>query len=64
MAKFKCITSNEVYEFTAEHDIKAMRSHPEYVEVVEDTEDKMEEPIAVVKKAGRPPKASVSKEIE
>jgi hypothetical protein len=39
MAKFKCITSNEVYEFALEHDIAAMRKHPEYVEVVE-TEDK------------------------
>lgn len=35
MAKFKCITSNEVYEFALEHDIAAMRKHPEYVEVVE-----------------------------
>lgn len=46
MAKFKCIASGEVYEFTAEHDIKSMRSHPEYQEVVE-----IEEP---AKKVGRP----------
>ena len=36
MAKFKCILSNNVFEFTSEHDIKDMRKHPEYVEVFED----------------------------
>lgn len=40
MAKFKCITSNEVYEFAMEHDIAAMRKHPEYVELVEEAEEK------------------------
>jgi hypothetical protein len=38
MAKFKCITSNEVYEFTMEHDIASMRKHPEYIEVIEEEE--------------------------
>ena len=51
MAKFKCLASGEVYEFMMEHDIKSMRSHPEYQEVVE-----VEEP---VKKAGRPRKETV-----
>jgi hypothetical protein len=36
MAKFKCITTGEVYEFTTEHDIEGMRSHSEYEEVVEE----------------------------
>lgn len=50
MAKFKCIASGEVYEFVHEHDIKSMRSHTEYVEVIEQP---VEEP---AKKVGRPPK--------
>ncbi len=40
MAKFKCITSDDVYEFTMEHDIVAMRKHPEYVELVDEAEEK------------------------
>jgi hypothetical protein len=35
MAKFKCKSSGNVFEFTLEHDIAAMRKHPEYEEVVE-----------------------------
>ena len=54
MAKFKCISSGEVYEFTMEHDIKSMRAHPEYEEVVE-----VEEP---AKKVGRPRKEIVEGE--
>lgn len=36
MAKFKCVVSGGVYEFTVEHDIVGMRAHPEYEEVVEE----------------------------
>lgn len=36
MAKFKDNQTGNVYEFTAEHDIKTMQRHPEYVEVVEE----------------------------
>lgn len=36
MAKFKCKHSNAIYEFTAEADVKSMRKHPEYTEVVEE----------------------------
>ena len=36
MAKFKCIHSGAVYEFTADADIASMKAHPEYVEVVEE----------------------------
>ena len=32
--KFKCIYSGQVYEFTQEQDIKTMKEHPEYQEVV------------------------------
>ena len=37
MAKFKCNNSGNVFEFTFEHDIKTMRTHPEYTEVLEET---------------------------
>lgn len=36
MAKFKCNHSNNIVEFLLEHDIKTMRTHPEYTEVVEE----------------------------
>lgn len=37
MAKFKCNHSGNVFEFFTDHDIKTMRTHPEYTEVVEET---------------------------
>lgn len=36
MAKFKCNHSGNVFEFTNEHDIKTMRTHSEYTEVLEE----------------------------
>ncbi len=35
MAKFKCKSSGNVFEFFLDHDIESMRKHPEYEEVVE-----------------------------
>lgn len=61
MAKFKCVYTNSIYEFLHEHDIKVMKTHPEYVEVVEQEENTE---VPAVKKAGRPPKASATKELE
>lgn len=58
--KFKCVQSGNVYEFHSEHDIKTMRTHPEYVEVTEQQDKpKTEE---VVKRVGRPPKSLLSEE--
>ena len=34
--RFKCKQSGNVFEFFTEHDIKTMRTHPEYVEIVEE----------------------------
>lgn len=34
--KFKCKLTGCVYEFTTEHDIKTMKEHPDYTEVVEE----------------------------
>lgn len=36
MAKFMCKQSGNVFEFLLEHDIKTMRKHSEYTEVVEE----------------------------
>lgn len=36
MAKFKCKQSGNVFEFLHEHDIKTMRKHSEYTEVIEE----------------------------
>jgi hypothetical protein len=50
MAKFKCNQSGNIFEFTSEHDIKTMRTHPGYTEVIQ------EEP---KKPVGRPPKSNL-----
>ena len=39
MAKFKCIHTGNIVEFTAEHDAATMRKHSEYTEVLKDTEE-------------------------
>jgi hypothetical protein len=35
---FKCNRSGQIVTFTYEHDIKSMREHPDYTEVVEASE--------------------------
>ena len=45
MAKFKCNHSGNVVEFLLDHDIKTMRTHPEYTEVVAE-----ETPVKTTKK--------------
>lgn len=42
MAKFREIASGNVFEFDQEQDIKGLRSHPEYEEVIEEV--KVEKP--------------------
>ena len=37
MAKFSCNHSGNVFEFTNEHDIKTMRTHSEYTEVIQES---------------------------
>lgn len=51
--KFKCIHTGNVCEFSNEHDIKTMRTHPEYTELqkVVETEES-----TTVRKPGRPKK--------
>jgi hypothetical protein len=53
MAKYKCLISGNVIEFTNQVDIDSMVGHEGYVRLEEDT------PVApVAKKAGRPAKAA------
>jgi hypothetical protein len=35
MATFKCVQTGNTVEFNLEHDIRTMRQHPEYTEVIE-----------------------------
>lgn len=39
MAKFKCKHTGNISEFNTEHDIKTMREHAEYDEVLEEVEE-------------------------
>lgn len=56
--KFKCKQSGNVFEFFNEHDIKTMRSHPEYEEIIEQQiEVSKDEPEP--KRLGRPKKTLV-----
>jgi hypothetical protein len=44
MAIFKCTETNNTVEFDLEHDIRTMRQHPGYVEVLEEVK-----PVAEIK---------------
>ncbi len=48
MAIFKCVQTGNTVEFNLEHDIRTMRQHPEYNEVIEEVKPKVE-PVAVKK---------------
>lgn len=45
MALFKCKQTGNTVEFDLEHDIVAMRSHPDYDEVVETVKQEEEKPV-------------------
>jgi len=55
MAKFKCQHTGNIVEFTAEHDIDAMRKHTEYTEV-------QPEPVEEVKPVVKPRKTASAEE--
>lgn len=44
MVKFKCKHTGNISEFNTEHDIKTMREHTEYVEIIENEVVEKEEP--------------------
>ena len=62
MAKFRCLRSGNIVEFTQQVDIDSMVGHDGYVRVIEEgSEDKVVEtveshPIPLVKPRGRPAK--------
>ena len=45
MALFKCIQTGNVTEFDLEWDIRTMRQHPDYEEVVEEVKPVEEKPV-------------------
>ena len=49
--KFKCIHTEQVYEFTADHDIQQMLKHPEYLAIAEAVEAPVEAPAKTKKQA-------------
>lgn len=59
--KFKCNHSGNVFEYFTEHDIKTMRAHSEYTEVIEEEKETLQsvgtyEEMPTVRKPGRPKK--------
>ena len=44
MAIFKCTETNNTVEFDLEHDIRTMRQHPGYIEVLEEVKPVIEKP--------------------
>lgn len=54
MAKFRCLISGNIVEFTQQVDIDSMKGHDGYVRI--DEEDIPVEPEQQKKRAGRPPK--------
>jgi hypothetical protein len=58
MAKFRCLVSGNIVEFTQQVDIDSMEGHDGY-EWVEEEEDGQEEEVVLTppkKRMGRPPK--------
>jgi hypothetical protein len=54
--KFKCNQSGNIFEFFTAHDIKTMRSHPEYQEIIAEVVEQVKKPV------GRPVKAQGAKD--
>jgi hypothetical protein len=45
MALFKCKQTGNTVEFDLEHDIDAMRTHPDYEEVIAEVKQEEEKPV-------------------
>jgi hypothetical protein len=56
MAKFRCLASGNIVEFTQQVDIDSMEGHAAYEWVDEDEEQEQETSQPVKKRMGRPPK--------
>ena len=56
MAKFRCLATGNIVEFTQQVDIDSMEGHDGYEWVDEEHEDYEETPQPTKKRMGRPPK--------
>ena len=45
MATFRCKQTGNTVDFDLDHDIVAMRSHPDYEEVIEEVKQEEEKPV-------------------
>jgi hypothetical protein len=62
MAKFRCLVSGNIVEFTQQVDIDSMEGHEGYEWIDEEDEEYYEEvPTPPKKRMGRPPKNSKDK---
>ena len=62
MAKFRCLVSGNIVEFTQQVDIDSMEGHDGYEWIDEENEDYEEEvPQPTKKRMGRPPKNTKDK---
>ena len=60
MAKFRCLVSGNIVEFTQQVDIDSMEGHAgyEWVDEDEELEEEQEVPTVTTKKRGRPAKGT------
>ena len=56
MAKFRCLVSGNIVEFTQQVDIDSMEGHDGYEWIDEEDEEDYEVPVPPKKRMGRPPK--------
>jgi len=61
MAKFRCLVSGNIVEFTQQVDIDSMEGHEGYEWVEEDEDYEEEVPTPPKKRMGRPPKNTKDK---
>lgn len=61
MAKFRCLASGNIVEFTQQVDIDSMEGHDGYEWVNEEEELEEEVPVPTKKRMGRPPKNTKDK---
>jgi hypothetical protein len=61
MAKFRCLVSGNIVEFTQQVDIDSMEGHEGYEWIEEDEEYYEEVPTPPKKRMGRPPKNTKDK---
>jgi len=61
MAKFRCLVSGNIVEFTQQVDIDSMEGHEGYEWIDEEDYEEEEVPTPPKKRMGRPPKNSKDK---